>query len=183
MSDASAIASWRPRFVEWQEFALPLFKAGKGKEAFAKYPWFSAGDASAAPFAQLGKPASEARFGLVTTGGYSIDGEQEPVNPMPRFDDSKPDLRMIPMDVDRSKLRIDHLGYDHRFAKEDINVNLPLDRLEELRSLGEIGSLASETPVVMGLQPNVEPLIRDLVPQLVEGFRSDSVEAALLVPS
>lgn len=183
MSDASALADWRPRFEEWREFAMPLLKAGKPKDAFGKYPWFSAGETSPIPFTRLEKPASQTRFGLVTTGGYSIEGEQEPVGAGPRFGDETPDLRIIAPGVDRSKLRIDHFGYDHRFAEEDINVNLPLDRLSELADSGEIGSFASETAVLMGLQPNVEPLIRDLVPELVSRFRSDSVEAALLVPS
>ena len=183
MSDSAALDAWRPRFLEWRDFALPLLKAGKPKDAFAKYPWFTAGDESPAPFARLAKPASETRFGLITTGGYSIEGEQEPVGTAPRMDDAMPEIRLIPLDVDRTKLRIDHFGYDHRFAKEDINVNLPLDRLKELEASGEIGSIADTTQVLMGLQPNVEPLIRDLVPELVNRFRSDSVEAALLVPS
>ena len=183
MSDAAHLDQWRPRFAEWQAFAMPLLAEGKPKDAFAKYPWFSTGDPPEVPFAQLSKPASETRFGLVTTGGYSIEGDQEPVFPGPRFDDAKPDLRIIPFDVDRSKLRIDHFGYDHRFAKEDINVNLPLDRLDELAANGEIGSVSRETPVLMGLQPNVEPLITDVIPAITERFLSDSVEAALLVPS
>ena len=67
--------------------------------------------------------------------------------------------------------------------REDINCNLPLDRLREMEEAGEIGSLSPETQVVMGLQPNVTPLIQSLVPELVSRFKSDSVEAALLVPS
>ena len=85
--------------------------------------------------------------------------------------------------MDRQKLGIKHHGYDHRFAKEDINVNLPLDRLSELASAGEIGSVSDDTEVLMGLIPNVVPLVRETIPQLVEKLRSDSVDAALLVPS
>jgi D-proline reductase (dithiol) PrdB len=85
--------------------------------------------------------------------------------------------------VDRSKLRIDHPGYDHRFAREDINVNLPFDRLKELVANGTIGSLSEETLVLMGLQPNVAPLIESTIPEIVAVFEADGVEAALLVPS
>ncbi len=35
----------------------------------------------------------------------------------------------------------------------------------------------------MGLQPNLRPLLTELIPSLVARFKSDSVEAALLVPS
>ena len=180
MTDQPSIDRWVPKFDAWKEEAVPQIMQGKAKEAFARYPWFSE-DGNV--FARLDKPASQARFGLVTTGGYSIEGEQEPFVPMPNFDDKTPGIRMIPMDVDRSKLRIDHPGYDHRFAKEDINVNLPFDRLTELVESGEIGSMSGDTAVVMGLLPNVVPLIRETIPTIVQRFLADGVEAALLVPS
>ena len=157
-----------------------MFAQGKAKEAFGRYPWFTTeGD----PFTRLGKPAGETRFGLVTTGGYSIEGEQEPMRGYPTFGDETPQIRRIPKDVDRSRLKINHPGYDHKYAEEDINANLPFDRLNELVEDGTIGSLARETLVLMGLQPNVAPLIRETIPEIVAAFKADDVEAALLVPS
>ena len=163
MTQTTALDAWVPKFEAWKQEALPLLGKGEAKKAFATYPWFSEeGDV----FALLGKPAADARFGLITTGGYSIEGEQEPFTGIPGFGDQAPEIRAIPLDVDRSKLRIDHPGYDHRFAKEDVNVNL-----------------AADTQVLMGLQPNVVPLLQQTVPELVARLQSDSVEAALLVPS
>ncbi len=180
MSDAASLPAWQPQFETWAEFAQPLLPQGKAKEAFAKYPWFTTdGD----PFATLAKPASETRFGLITTGGYSIDGEQEPMRGYPTFGDEVPQIRPIPLDVDRSKLKINHPGYDHKYAEEDINANLPFDRLQELVADGVIGSLSETTLVLMGLQPNVAPLINETIPEIVETFKADGVEAALLVPS
>ena len=87
------------------------------------------------------------------------------------------------MDVDRSKLRINHPGYDHKYAKEDINSNLPFDRLNELAREGVMGSLAKETIMLMGLQPNVEPLIQHTIPEIVELLKGNEVDLVLLVPS
>lgn len=180
MSDLAALEAWQPKYEAWKETALPLIMKGEPKKAFATYPWFKTeGD----PFVRLDKPVTGARFGLLTTGGYSIEGPQQPFPAIPSFDDTTPGLRPIPLDVDRSKLRIDHPGYDHRFAEQDINVNLPLDRIAELAERGEIGSIAHETQVLMGLQPNVAPLIRETIPMLIERFQADAVEAVLLVPS
>ena len=180
MSDLASIVTWREDYQAWAEWASELFPKGKAKEAFAKYPWFTTeGD----PFAQLSKPVSETRFGLLTTGGYSIDGEQEPMRGYPSFGDEVPQIRPIPLDVDRSKLKINHPGYDHKYANEDRNANLPFDRLNELVADGTIGSLAEETLVLMGLQPNVEPLLTHTFPEIVDNFRNQGVEAALLVPS
>ena len=142
MSDAGRLAEWKPGFEDWKQASMPLLQQGKAKQAFARYPWFSTDQV---PFARLGRPASEARFALITTGGYSIEGEQAPFRPLPNLDGSAPEIREIPLDVDRAKLRIDHPGYDHRFAEEDLNVNLPLDRLNELVAAGEIGSISPNT--------------------------------------
>ena len=180
MSDAAGLEAWRPDYESWADYAKPLFPQGKAKEAFGKYPWYQT---ATDPFIKLDKPIGEARFGLVTTGGYSIDGEQEPMRGYPSFGDEVPQIRRIPVDVDRSKLVINHPGYDHQYAKEDINANLPFDRLGELVADGTIGSIATETIVLMGLQPNVAPLIEETIPEIVAAFKADDVDAALLVPS
>ncbi len=180
MSDSAGLATWVPKFDAWKAEAIPMFGAGKAKEAFASYPWVTTtGD----PFVRLDKPASEARFGLITTGGYSIEGQHERFSGLPDFGDSAPDFHAIGLDADPTTFRIDHHGYDHRFAKEDFNANLPLDRLKEMVADGELGSVANDTIVLMGLVPNVAPLVEETIPRIVEKFRSDSVEAALLVPS
>jgi hypothetical protein len=178
--DEARLAGWTPKYEEWRENAMPQMMKGKAKEAFGSYPWYRT---EGEPFAKLAKPLKQARVGLVTTGGYSIEGVQEPFAPGPNFQGETPQVHEIPLDVDREKLRIHHFGYDHRFAKEDLNVNLPLDRLQELAAAGEIGSLKPETQVLMGLAPDVAPLLRETIPALVDRFVSDSVEAALLVPS
>jgi len=180
MSDAAGLDVWAPKFESWKAMALPLLAKGQAKEAFGKYPWYTTeGD----PFSRLSKPASETRFALITTGGYSLDGAHQPFTGLPNLRSEVPEIHTVPLDVDKSKLSINHMGYDHRFAKEDVNVNLPLDRLVEMEKAGEIGSIAKDTYVLMGLIPDVAPMLRETIPQLLERFPSDSVEAALLVPS
>ena len=180
MNDCAELDGWLSKYETWREGAVPLLMKGEGPKAFASYPWYLT---QGEPFVRLGKSVKDARFGLVTTGGYSIDGVHERFKPMPNLDGSTPAVHAIPLDVDREKLRIDHPGYPHRFAEEDINVNLPLDRLRELDEAGEIGSLSPDTQVLMGLVPDVAPLLRETIPALVDRFQSDSVEAVLLVPS
>ena len=180
MPDTATLDAWVPKFKSWTEMAMPLLAKGNAKEAFSKYPLYTTeGD----PFTRLSKPAKDSRFALLTTGGYSIEGVHQPFTGLPNFKGEVPEVHMIPIDVDRSKLAINHKGYDHRFAEEDINVNLPLDRLVEMENAGEIGSIAKETYVLMGLIPNVAPLLRETLPQIVERLKAESVDAALLVPS
>jgi D-proline reductase (dithiol) PrdB len=180
MTDSAALTAWKPKYEAWTGDAKSFFADGKPKEAFGIYPWLQTeGD----PFSTLGKPAAEARFGLVTTGGYTVVGEHEPFTGVPDFSDAAPDIHVVSLDADPEKFQINHFGYDHRFAKEDPNVNLPFDRLKEMVADGELGSVSNDSVVLMGLIPNVVPLIEQTIPAIVERFRSDSVEAALLVPS
>ena len=180
MTDQAGLDDWLSPYETWRESAVPLLMKGEGPKAFASYPWYRT---QGGPFARLDKSVKQARFGLVTTGGYSVEGLHDRFKPMPNFDGSAPAIHAIALDVDREKLVIDHPGYPHRFAEEDINVNLPLDRMRELEAAGEIGSLSPDTQVLMGLAPDVAPLLRETIPALVDRFQSDSVEAALLVPS
>jgi len=180
MTDAATLGAWKPKFQAWVKDSQELFAKGKAKEAFGHYPWFQT---EGEPFVRLARPASQTRFGLVTTGGYSIDGEQEPFTGLPDFGDRAPEFRRIALDVDPAKLQIHHVGYDHRFAEQDPNANLPLDRLSEMAADRELGSVANDSIVLMGLAPNVAPLVEQTIPRIVEQLRSDAVEAALLVPS
>ena len=66
MIDEKSLAGWQSGFEEWVAFAKPMLPQGKAKEAFGKYPWFTT---EGEPFTLLDRPASEARFGLLTTGG------------------------------------------------------------------------------------------------------------------
>jgi D-proline reductase (dithiol) PrdB len=180
MIAAASLPPWSASYETWKERALPKLSSGETREAFSDYPYFRGeGD----PFARLAKPASETRFGLITTGGYSISGEQEPMKPYPNFGGHEPQIREIPLDIDPARLEINHPGYDHRFAGEDINVNLPHDRLRELAADGVIGSVTANSFVLMGLIVDVAPLIQKTIPALVEGLRNQGAEAALLVPS
>lgn len=180
MSDAGTLETWTPRYQAWTKESMALFQEGKAKEAFASYPFLQT---EGAPFVRLSKPASETRFGLITTGGYSVEGVHEPFSGRPEFDDTPPRFNVIGLDADPSTLRIHHPGYDHRFAKEDHNANLPFDRLTEMVREGELGSVSNDSIVLMGLVPNVAPLINETIPAIVRKFKSDSVEGALLVPS
>ncbi|MFQ5478641.1 MAG: glycine/sarcosine/betaine reductase selenoprotein B family protein [Candidatus Binatia bacterium] len=180
MNDVDLLKQWQPRFDSWKESSIPLVLQGRAKEAFQSYPWFRA---ERGALVSLPRPVSDTRVAVISTAGYSIEGEQAPFDLLIPFHGGEPEIRPIPYAVDRSRLRIDHPGYDHRFADRDINVNLPLDRMRELENGGRLGSLADPVQVLMGLIPDVAALLTSTVPQLVESLKNDGAEAVVLVPS
>jgi D-proline reductase (dithiol) PrdB len=91
--------------------------------------------------------------------------------------------RVIPGDIDLNDLVMSHtsVNYDRTGFQQDVNVVFPLDRLRELESAGEIGSLAQYHYSLMGagwLPHEIEPTCIELAGHLKE----DHVNAVLLVP-
>jgi hypothetical protein len=88
---------------------------------------------------------------LISIGGIFIEGSDPLVPESPtqeevtvriqEFLSSPPISVNVPRDVDRSKTRVWHPGYDVRGAQEDYNSGFLLDRLIELEAEGVVGGL------------------------------------------
>jgi D-proline reductase (dithiol) PrdB len=132
------------------------------------------------PLVRLEKPLWEARVALVTTTGVFVEG-QRPFDTAAQLGD--PTFRLIPSDVDISRLRIAHTHYTHERALEDINVIFPVERLRALAWEGAIGSLAPSF-FSYGFDLHVEELVgpggsaREMAGLMVE----EGVDAALFTP-
>ena len=81
------------------------------------------------PFTPLAKPLSECRMALLSTAGVHLDDQ-------PAFNTATVEgdhgHRIIPDDVDLSRLVFSHTHYDTSSAEQDPNVVMPIDRLHEL---------------------------------------------------
>lgn len=137
------------------------------------------------PWSPLGKPLSECRVALLSTAGISARGEPpfdmefERKNPT-RGDSS---WRALPADASSDSVEVNHLHIDTSYARRDLNVVLPLDRLRELAEAGEIGSVANHHYSIMGYQGNDSTrLIGESAPAIARLMQSDEVDLALLAP-
>ncbi len=132
------------------------------------------------PLARLEKPLDEARIALVTTTGVYVEGQQ-PFDTAAQLGD--PTFRVIPSDVDASRLRIAHTHYAHERALEDINVIFPVDRLRALAWEGAIGSLAPSF-YSYGFDLHVEELVGPdgSAGEVAERMVEEGVDAALFTP-
>ena len=106
------------------------------------------------PFHPLDKPLSQARLALITSAGISLksdppfDMEREKVEPT--WGD--PTFRAIPKRTAAVDIDVNHLHINCDYAKSDINVMLPLDRVEELAGVGIVGELAPTSYSFYGFQ-------------------------------
>jgi len=130
-------------------------------------------------FTPLSKPLSESRVALLTTAGAHLD-DQPPFHVETHAGDQS--FRILPDDLDMSRLRFTHTHYDTGPASEDPNVVFPLDRLHELVERGRIGSTSPEHYGMMGFNPDPTDIADVLAPQIVERLHDNEVDVALLVP-
>jgi len=170
MAEATEVDSWRflpPRLAQLlkarMEATLPV---------------------TSIPFTPLRTPLVAARIALLSTAGISyppdppFDMETERANPM--WGD--PSWRRIPATATANDVEINHLHIDTSYAKRDLNVALPLQRLAELAAAGEIGSVAASHYSVMGFQPDASAQLTHSAPAIAESMKTEGVTGAVLAP-
>jgi D-proline reductase (dithiol) PrdB len=125
------------------------------------------------------KPLSQARVGLLSTGGIHLK-TQPPFDVASEYGDWS--FREIPADSDPDALRIADTHYDHSDADEDINCLFPISHLNTLAAEGFIGETIRIHYGFMGFIPNPAQLITDTAPQAARGFIEQGVDLVLLTP-
>ena len=128
------------------------------------------------PFTPFDGELSRATVALVTAGGVHLQ-DQEPFN----ISDELGDLgfRVIPDDVDSSRLMVTHHHYDHTDADQDINVVFPLDVLRDLQQEGFVRGLARKHIGYMGYTMQLKAMYEGTAPEIANeidrGSRADAV--------
>jgi len=139
------------------------------------------GDPVAMTVTPLRKPLSECTVALVTTAGLSSPG-QPPFDTSIRMGDSS--FREFPGDISPQALQMNHRSwaFDQTGILRDRNLVLPLDRLREMQTRGEIGTIAPHHYSFMGSIIGPAKLIRQSAPEVARRLASDGVDVALLTP-
>ncbi len=137
------------------------------------------------PWTPMAKPLSRCTVALLTTAGVArnddapFDEEGERRNPW--WGD--PTHRLIPHGATERDVRLHHLHIDRRFGREDLDVVLPMRRLEELAREGVVGRPADVHYSVMGYQLRPEVLEGETAPAIAAEMRTRGVDAVALVPA
>lgn len=142
------------------------------------------------PWAELGKPLSDSRVALISTGGLFMEGDdplgpngptqEEAILQIQEFLRSAPKLSTIPTDFAPENLRVRHPGYDIRGTLKDHNVVFPIDHLIDLAREGFIGEVAENNYSFVGATSQ-KRLLAEFAPKLADQLLSEGVDATLLV--
>ena len=134
------------------------------------------------PWTPLRKPLATCTVALVTTAGVHLKTD-EPFDMADK--DGDPSFRVIPRETTLKQLRITHDYYDHRDADKDLNIVLPLTRLEELAHEGVIGGIAPFHYSFMGHidGSHIQQLLTVTAPEVARRLKRELVDAVVLTPT
>lgn len=141
---------------------------------YTPYRWVEAD--SAPPWQPLRKPLARARLGLLSTcGAYALGQVAYHYK-----DDTS--IRALPSNIEPQDLRFSHITENYLLdAKRDPNCILPLAQLRSLRQEGVIGALAEQVFSCMGGVYSQRRVRDEVAPALLDAFRAQNVDCALLV--
>ena len=128
------------------------------------------------PFTPFDGELSRATVAIVTAGGVHLK-DQEPFNIADELGDLT--FRVIPADVDSSRLMVTHHHYDHSDANADINVVFPIEVLRDLKAEGFIRDIAKKHIGYMGYTMQLKAMYEGTAPEIANetdrGSRADIV--------
>jgi D-proline reductase (dithiol) PrdB len=137
------------------------------------------------PWKPLAKPLAQSRVALISSGGIALKDDkpfdQEGERRNPWWGD--PSYRVIHSTASAPDIKVYHLHVNSSFAEQDLNCLLPIERMQELATCGEIGSLAQSHYSFMGyiLQPN--QLLQESTPAIICHLQAEAVDIVILVPA
>ena len=134
------------------------------------------------PWAPMRKPLGESRVALVTSAGLHLR-DDKPFISDPKGGDSS--YRVLPRCTPAADIIQSHvsIGFDHTSIYRDINVTYPINRLEELREQGVIGSLADNYYSFMGALRDASKVYSETGPEVARRMLDEGVEVVFLTPT
>ena len=164
------IDRWHAQYESWK---------GKSRSAddLKGYPFV---ENATAPFTPLRRALPMLNLALISSAGAYLDGTEP-------FDENAPggdlNIREIPTDINGSDLLYAARGYDPAAVQQDMNAQLPLDRLREMEANRVIGQLNPVFWSFCGFVPDAAAFINQSMPRLLERLNYYDIQAALLIPA
>ena len=164
------IDQWRGRYHDWKSQT-------RAENDLRKYPYV---ENKRAPFTAARRALPMLNLALISSAGAYIDGTDP-------FDANSADgdmtIREIPAEINPRDLRFAARGYDDQFVREDVNAQLPLNRLIEFEANRVIGQLNSVFWSFCGFIPDAAAFVQNALPQLIARLKFYDVQGALLIPA
>lgn len=168
------IDEWRARYNRWQQER----NGSSGRDPIAgDYPFV---ENRRAPFRPLRRALPMLNLALISSAGAYIDGT-DPFDVNAAGGDIS--FREIPTGIEAEDLRYAARGYDPKSVEQDLNAQVPIERLFEFQNNGIIGQLNPVWWSFCGFIPDAARLVDAMLPELVTRVKRYEAQAALLIPA
>jgi len=165
------------RLIEKPDEFSSKFSRWNGSENLKGYPFVQN---QHAPFTPLKRALPLLNLGLISSAGAFITGTDG-------FDTDARDgdltYREIPIEVGAQDLSFAAKGYDPAAVLEDLNSQIPIDRLLEFQANAVIGELNPVWWSISSYVPNALRVSEELAPAIAERLKRYEVRAALFIPA
>lgn len=154
------------RFAKWN-----------GSEELLNYPFV---ENIYAPFTPVRRALPMLNLALISSAGAYIEGT-EPFDLEAKDGDIS--YREIPLEVEAEDFEFAAKGYDTKAVREDMNSQIPLERLLEYEENAVIGRLNHVWWSLSSYIPNAARVADELAPKIAERLARYEIQAALLIPA
>ena len=168
------IEEWRKRYADWQKAHRATESNGDVGES---YPFVTN---RRAPFLPARRALPMLNLALISSAGLYIDGT-EPFDTNAAGGDFS--FREIPIEVGPTDILFAARGYDPAAVRQDMNSQVPLQRLLEFEANDVIGQLTPVFWSFSGAITDAGRLVEELLPRLLDRVKRYEVQAALLIPA
>ena len=134
------------------------------------------------PWTPLERALSQSKLALVTTAGLHLRGDTPFSTDLKGGDAS---YRVIPSTAKTGDILQSHvsIGFDRTAIYRDINVTLPMHRVQELVQQGVIGSLSPHYYSFMGALQNPRRVLEETGPEVAKRLKEEAVDVVLITPT
>ena len=164
------IDRWRGQYDSWKS-------KQRNADDLSGYPFV---ENATAPFTSLRRSLPMLNLGIISSAGAYLDGTEAFDTTLAGGDLS---IREIPTDIQASDLQFAARGYDPAPVRQDMNVQLPLDRLREMEANRVIGQLNPVLWSFCGFIPDAAAFVEQSVTKLIARLHYYDVQATLLIPA
>jgi D-proline reductase (dithiol) PrdB len=168
------VDEWRKRYADWQKVQNATESNGDVGES---YPFVTN---KRAPFRPARRALPMLNLALISSAGLYIDGT-DPFDTNAAGGDFS--FREIPIEVGPTDVLFAARGYDPVAVRQDMNSQVPLQRLFEFEANGVLGQLNPVFWSFSGAITNAGRLVEEMLPRLLDRVKRHEVQAALLIPA
>ncbi len=173
------LENFKTAFPDWLARSQDHLLKGQWSLVSKDYPFLTLDD-SATQYKVFNKRLKYCRIALVTGGALYLREKQEPFNVTTFEGDFS--FRAIPKHIFPDDIEISHEYSSTRYARQDINVLFPIERLREMEKEELIGELSEKNYSIYDFITQADRIADELGEPLASELVADEIDVALFFP-